>query len=116
MDRMLRLLRPLLLLLIGIAVLVPAAPLAADDEDESEERHDHDDVRQAVERGEALPLDAVLAAVEKQVKGEVVGVEFEKEGGVWVYEFRIIDPSGRMIEVLADARTAAVIDVEGEDD
>ena len=88
-----------------------AWPAAADDEGEYDERHDHDEAREAVEHGEALPLDAVLAAVEKKVVGEVVGIEFEKSEGVWVYELKVVDAAGHVIEVLADAKTAAIIRV-----
>ena len=109
-----RLARRLLPLAAAWAVLVAAALAVADDEGEYDERHDHDQAREAVERGEALPLDAVLAAVEKKVVGEVVGIEFEKSDGVWVYEFRVVDATGHVIEVLADAKTAAIIRVEGE--
>ena len=101
-------------LILGCAVLAAAGPAAADDENEYEEQHDHDQAREAVEHGEALPLDTVLAAVEKKVVGEVVGIEFEKNDGVWVYEIKVVDAAGHVIEILADAKTAAIIRVEGE--
>src|SRR5262245_2531000 len=85
-----------------------ALAAAADDEGEYDERYDDDAAREAVARGEALPLDAVLAAVEKKVVGEVVGIEFERSDGVWVYEVRVVDSAGHVIEVLADAKTAAI--------
>jgi len=114
MNGLHRIARNLLPLAIGWAVMAAVAPVVADDESEYDERHDHDQAREAVEHGEALPLDAVLAAVEKKVVGEVVGIEFEKSGGVWVYEFKVVDAAGHMIEVLADAKTAGIIRVEGE--
>jgi uncharacterized membrane protein YkoI len=114
MNRVQRLARTLLPLAIGWAVMAVAAPAVADDESDNDERHDHDQAREAVARGEALPLDAVLAAVEKKVVGEVVGIEFEKREGIWIYEFRVVDGAGHMIEVLADAKTAGIIRVEGE--
>ena len=101
-------------LIVGCIALAAAVPAASDNESDYDERHDHDEAREAVERGEALPLDAVLAAVEKKVIGEVVGIEFEKSNGVWVYEFKVVDSAGHVIEVLADAKTAAIIRVEGE--
>lgn len=100
--------------MVCCTVLVAAALAVADDESEYDERQDHDQAREAVAHGEALPLDAVLAAVEKKVVGEVVGIEFEKNEGVWVYEFKVVDAAGHVIEVLADAKTAAIIRVEGE--
>jgi uncharacterized membrane protein YkoI len=114
MSRRHRLARIALPLAFGWAVLAAAAPAAADDESDNDERHDHDEAREAVEHGQALPLDAVLAAVEKKVVGEVVGIEFEKRDGVWVYEFRVVDSAGHVIEVVADAKSAAIIRVEGE--
>jgi uncharacterized membrane protein YkoI len=46
------------------------------------------------------------------VPGEVVEVELEREHGQWVYELKIIAPDGRMLEVLMDAATAIVIQIE----
>ena len=114
MNGLHRLARNILPLTLWCALLAAASPVAADDEGEYDERHDHDQAREAVEHGEALPLDAVLAAVEKKVVGEIVGIEFEKSEGVWVYEFKVVDASGHVIEVLADAKTAAIIRIEGE--
>lgn len=106
-----RLVRAFLPLAIWYLAMAAALPVAADDENDYDERHDHDEAREAVERGEALPLDAVLAAVEKKVVGEVVGIEFEKSEGLWVYELKVVDSAGHVIEVLADAKTAAIIRV-----
>jgi uncharacterized membrane protein YkoI len=114
MNGLRRLARNLLPLTLWCALLAAAAPVAADDESDYDERHDHDRAREAVEHGESLPLDAVLAAIEKKVVGEIVGIEFEENEGVWVYEFKVVDSAGHVIEVLADAKTAAIIRVEGE--
>ena len=114
MNGLHRLTRGILPLTLWCVLLAAAVPVAADDESEFDERHDHDQAREAVEHGEALPLDAVLAAVEKKVVGEVVGIEFEKNEGVWVYELKVVDAAGHVIEVLADAKTATIIRVEGE--
>ena len=71
---------------------------------------DHDRAREALERGEALPLAEVLARVRPELGGEVVGVDFERErGGRWVYEFTVIGPTGRLVEVYVDAATARVL-------
>ncbi len=72
--------------------------------------HDHDRAREALERGEALPLAEVLARVRPELGGEVVGVDFERErGGRWIYEFKVIGPTGRLVEVHVDAATARVL-------
>jgi uncharacterized membrane protein YkoI len=54
----------------------------------------------------------LLERLKTQVPGEVVGVEFEREDGKWVYEFKVIDDRGRLLEVYVDARTGAVLSME----
>lgn len=72
----------------------------------------HDRARRALDRGETLPIVELLERLKTQVPGEVVGVEFEREGGKWVYEFKVIDDKGRLVEVYVDARTGAVLSME----
>ena len=68
----------------------------------------------ARERGEILPLNQVIATVNAGVSGEIARVELEKEGGVWIYEFKIISPNGRMVEVTVDAKTGKLIGKRGD--
>lgn len=90
-----------------IALMLFAAPAAADD--------DADRARRALERGEVRPLAEILAALERRVEGEVVGVEFEREDGRHVYEFEVITPAGRMVEIYVDAATGAILEHEDDD-
>jgi uncharacterized membrane protein YkoI len=69
---------------------------------------DHDDARRAVEAGEIRPLADILTAVKGKLPGEVVGVKLEREGGTWMYEFRVIDEKGRLFEIHVDARSGDV--------
>jgi uncharacterized membrane protein YkoI len=70
---------------------------------------DHDDARHAVERGDIRPLAEILATVRDKLPGEVVRVEIEQRDGHWRYEFRTIDPQGRLFDVFVDARTGDVV-------
>ncbi len=72
-------------------------------------RHDHDDARLAVERGEALPLAVILDRVRGRLGGEIVGVRFEREEGRWIYEFRVIVPGGGLADMCVDAATGELI-------
>jgi uncharacterized membrane protein YkoI len=83
----------------------------ADDYDRH--RRDHDLARQALERGDLMPLEFVLAAVHKSVSGEVAGVELEHEHGTWLYEIAMILPGGMLTEVKVDARTGRIIGIKG---
>jgi len=92
---------------IVIALVLSAVNLAQASGD-----HDHDRARAALERGEVRPIGEILASAGARVPGEVVEVELEREHGQWVYELKIIAPDGRMLEVLMDAATAIVIQIE----
>jgi uncharacterized membrane protein YkoI len=95
------------IIVLGLAAaLLPVAVLA-------DRERDADRARHAVEQGEALALAEILTRVRADLGGEVVGVEFERRRDSWVYEFKVIDPAGRLWEVYIDAATAAVIKREG---
>lgn len=84
-----------------------AAPVALAGED-----GEHDSARRAVERGEALPLAAILARVGGGLGGEITRVSFKREHGAWVYEFKVVEPSGRLVEVYVDAADGRILERE----
>jgi uncharacterized membrane protein YkoI len=89
------------------AFAAAVAIASADDEP------DHERARRAVEAGEALPLTAVLAAVERDYVGQVVEVELERDDGKWVYEIEVLTPAADVIELTYDARSGALLEAEG---
>ncbi len=99
--------------LFALAALMLAGPSPAKAR-RGRGRDDHEDAEAAVRSGQVRPLEEILAEIKKQYPGEVVGVEFESEQGMWVYEVKLIAPDGRYLEIYADARTAAIIKVEGK--
>ncbi|CEG09827.1 Peptidase propeptide and YPEB domain protein [Afipia felis] len=90
-----------------IPALVLAALLAASGGTSAFAR-DHDDARRAVEAGEIRPLADILDVVKGKLPGDVVGVKLEREAGVWMYEFRVVDDKGRLLEIHVDARSGEV--------
>jgi uncharacterized membrane protein YkoI len=78
------------------------------------EEHDEDRAREAVEKGEVLPLDHAVARLKETIPGEIARIELEKENGIWVYEFKVISPEGMMVEVHIDAKTGQLIDAKTE--
>lgn len=92
-------------------MLALSSPVRAEDDGHDEES-DHDKALHAVERGEILPLEQVLNAVRAEMPGDIIGLQLEKEHGVWVYEFKIVDPSGQMREIYVDAKTAQVLEMK----
>jgi uncharacterized membrane protein YkoI len=96
-------------LLVALSGVAHASDYEREWEDDD---HAYDRARRAVERGEILPMAQLLKRLKTQAPGEVVGVELEQEHGTWVYEFKIIDAKGRLIEVYLDAQTGTVISME----
>jgi uncharacterized membrane protein YkoI len=96
--------------LIAFTVLLSAlSPALAD-----ESRRDQDEAREAVQHGAIRPLDEILAKLRDRFPGEIVKVKLEREHGIWIYEFRLLDPQGRLREISVDAATGAVKE-SGED-
>lgn len=108
--------RPLVSLLL-IVVMAAAAVARDDDDDDGDGRrershHRQDQMREAVERGDIKPLAEVLRIVQPKLRGEIAGVEIEYKSGRWIYEFRVLDRNGSILDVHVDAATAEIIDIE----
>ena len=82
-----------------------AAPALADDDD-------HIAARQAMQRGEILPLPRILTAAQAAAPGDVIEVELDRHHGAWLYEVKILTSTGRVLEVKLTARTAVVLEIE----
>ncbi|HJE63817.1 PepSY domain-containing protein [Alcaligenes faecalis] len=75
----------------------------------------HDQAREAVRRGEALPLREVLKRVRETYPGRVLRVQFEYDERVelWVYELRMLVDDNRLLRLKVDALTGKVLLVRG---
>jgi len=74
----------------------------------------HDAVREAVKRGEVLPLPQVLDIVEQRLPGEVLEVELEHEHQQLIYEIKVLAESGRIRKIKIDARSGDVRSIEDD--
>lgn len=102
----------------GAAVFVAAATCAAnaDDDDDLDRRHDGADrAMQGAASGEFVPLATILASVREKFAGEVVETEFESGDSHVYYEFHILRPDGRIIEIKVDARSGRFLGKRGDD-
>ena len=66
----------------------------------------------AFSSGKIRSLPEVLVVARERVQGEVVKIELEQDDGIWVYEVKIVTPSGKRREVKINAQTLAVIKVD----
>lgn len=94
------------LMLILLPLTLAAQPIAPD----------YETARQAVDRGDMLPLEQILARIEARHPGRIVEVELEDEDGLRLYEIEVLTPEGRLIEIELDARTGAILGYEEDDD
>ncbi|WP_041319773.1 PepSY domain-containing protein [Hyphomicrobium denitrificans] len=101
-------------LLLVAAVAFPITATAGEDEEQEIESERREAVRSAVEQGHIKPLSELLKEIQKHLPGKVLGVEAEKKEKRWIYEFRVIDASGRLYEVSVDAATAEILKIEQE--
>ena len=73
------------------------------------DKGDHERALQAVQSGQVMPLAKVLALVEKAHPGQVLEVALEHEKQQWQYEIKLLQPDGRLMKLLVDARTGEIL-------
>lgn len=107
-----------LLTVAGLAwALAPASPAAAQAPPAVEDaaaglpKRDHERVREAVARGEMVPLSVILADAQRRHPGTVLDVELDDDE----YEIEILGANGVIMELEYDARTGALLDAEVDD-
>jgi uncharacterized membrane protein YkoI len=74
--------------------------------------HDHDQARQAVERGDRVALSSLIADALKRHPGKLIEAELEDDE----YEIEILREDGVVVELEYDARTGELLETEVEDD
>lgn len=92
-----------------LAAFTPATAAMAQSDDD-----DHVAAREALQRGEILPLSRILAIVERHVPGDVIDVELERKDGRWRYEVKVLTSTGRVREVKLNARDGTVLEIEDD--
>lgn len=97
-------------LALGLAL---ASSLADDVAARSRDRDDDQDLaRQALQRGEVLPIARILELVAQHLPGDVIEVQLDERRGRLEYEIRVLTPAGRVRELVLDARTGAFVRFE----
>lgn len=100
--------RPFVLMALAVAAATAGTAAQA-----AERSHgDHDLARQALERGQVLPLRTVLEKVEREYQGQVLKVEFEHDDGRFLYEIRLLQQDGRMAKLKIDAVDGRVLQIK----
>lgn len=99
-----------ILALVG-SVAVPLAAHADDDD-----HRDADRARRGALAGEIMPLADLARIVQQRYPGRLVEAELDEDDGIPVYEIRMLQGNGRVVELEVDARDARILDVDIDDD
>lgn len=98
-----------LCLAVGLASLPWNGPTAAQTVD-----YDQAAAREALRRGEILPLARILSIANTAVPGDVVLVRLVRQNYGWRYRVRILTETGRLRLVRLDAGTGRIIEIVDE--
>ena len=77
----------------------------------ADSKGDHERARAAVQAGEILPLPTLLERLQRSHPGHVLELELEREDGRWIYEIKLLQSDGKLLELELDAGTAEVLKV-----
>jgi len=90
-----------------ISALLISTPVAA---------RDLDRLRDAVKRGDVLPLSVLQEKLRASYPGDIIRVELDEDDGRFTYEFKVLQANGRLYEIEMDAKDGAILDVDDDDD
>jgi uncharacterized membrane protein YkoI len=91
------------------ALSVVAALLASLTTAQARDHDDHERAHSAVQAGEVMPLEEVLARIAKDHPGQILKIELEREDGLWTYEVKLLRADGQLLKLLLDARTGNLL-------
>lgn len=102
----------LTLMLIAITLVGLASDARAGDPDK--DARELAAIREAVDRGELLPLPRILELALAEVPGDVVKTKIDSEDGRLIYEVKVLTKTGRVREIELDARSGEILTVEDD--
>jgi len=100
--------RPLRLALPFAVTALLGGPVLAGPHD-PEKIRDHEFARQAVLRGEVLPLTQILGRVARYQSGDVIEIELKTRDRILIYDVDVLVPSGQVHALAIDARSGALL-------
>lgn len=99
-----------LLAFAGAALMMTTAAHGGDDD------ADQALARKALQEGRIRSLSDITEQVKTKLPGTILAVELEVEDyGRIVYEFKVVDPSGKLMEVEVDAASADIVSIADDD-
>ena len=90
-----------------IVLVCSTASARADDE--------QDRARAALDAGAIQPFGAIEDIVTKRVSGEIIDVELDQDGTQWIYQLKLRDTRGQVLEVEVDATSGEILKMDVDD-
>ncbi len=66
-------------------------------------------IRKAVQQNAILPLSTIKRIVTKKTRSEILRIELERKRGRWIYEFKVVDRKGRLLEIYVNAKNGDIL-------
>lgn len=98
--------------ILAMGIVLPLQYGAMGKDRKSDCSRSQDCALDAVKQGEIRTLSEVLAVARDKMPGEVVKIELDRDDGIWVYEIKILTPSGKRREIEINAQTLAIIKID----
>lgn len=73
------------------------------------QRQEQDAAREAVRRGDILPLGGIIRSAQSYCPGKFLGARLQRGGDGFLYHVRILRPSGQLVGLTVDAKSGAVV-------
>lgn len=96
----------------SLMIFAAGYPARGDDGDDEGQRLE--EVHEAVERGEIQPLSALKRIISRRFPGDIVRITTAGSKNAIRYEFRVLDPSGKLLEIEMDAASGKILEVEND--
>jgi uncharacterized membrane protein YkoI len=94
---------------LAIALSIAAAQAVRADSGELRDRGDHDRARLFFQQGQLRSLSQLLEELGPQLGGQIIEVELMRNGGKYLYQFRVLAPNGQVSVYSVDAATGKVM-------
>ncbi len=108
MRLMIKQIRLISVLLIGLGIALSASAAWGDE-------RDHDQAKRLKEAGKILPLEHIVQKAKAKYPGRLIELELEREHGRYIYEVELVDRGGVVWELKYDAQTGEFLKRERED-
>lgn len=71
-------------------------------------------VRDGVRNDTLMPLWMIKTRVIAQFGRKIIGIDIEQKKQRWIYEFKVVDRKGRLLEISVNARDGSIIEVKND--